>query len=418
MTGEIERKISPKISLISAFIVHACVEVPFFIFPIIVLVVGADLLQELGAFMWIGLGTLGTFGILAAGLPAPIFGWLADRQRHGLMMFLSLILGALGALIIGLFGNSFTVMMIGIGFAGLAVALYHPPGLSWVSSAFEDPDKGSYSANYNRILGIHGVGGTIGASLAPISIYFLYDSIGWRQIYLLWSIPLFVVAIGFWILVGRHESKNEYTHSLSRKPKSSLTDETTITLDNGTNSTVLIIYIFMIAMSLTYGMISFILSPFLSETKGFEISQAAFFVGFSHLLASSGQLIGGILGDKFNEKIALSFAAVLQIVTLIGIYVIDSSLILFVLYIFMAVVNAIFWPSTNSLLAKNTRHRGSAFGGFMFIVYVVKAFGPSIDGILISIDPSKYFWIFSLSCIFSVTAFISLLLLKTNPENT
>ncbi len=178
MTGEIERKISPKISLISAFIVHASVEVPFFIFPVIVLVVGNDLLQELGAFMWIGLGTLGTIGILAAGLPAPIFGWLADRQRHGLMMFLSLILGALGALIIGLFGNSFTVMLIGLGFAGLAVALYHPPGLSWVSSAFEDPDKGSYSANYNRILGIHGVGGTIGASLAPISIYFLIDNIG------------------------------------------------------------------------------------------------------------------------------------------------------------------------------------------------------------------------------------------------
>ncbi|MHA2224328.1 MAG: hypothetical protein ACXAC8_03950 [Candidatus Hodarchaeales archaeon] len=71
-------QISPKKSLISAFIVHGAAEVPFFIFPMVVLAVGSDLFQDLEAFKWIGLGAIGTIGALSAGLPSPIFGWFAD----------------------------------------------------------------------------------------------------------------------------------------------------------------------------------------------------------------------------------------------------------------------------------------------------------------------------------------------------
>lgn len=413
MTNAINKKISPRVSLISAFLVHAFVEVPYFIFPVIILVVGSDLFQDMGAFMWIGLGSLGTIGILAAGLPSPVFGWLSDKYRRGSMMFFSLILGALGSLIIGLLGESFIGMTIGIVVIGLGNSLYHPPGLSWVSTAFEDSERRLTSSKFNRILGIHGVGGTIGASIAPISIFFLIDTITWRQIYFLWSIPLTILAMVFWLFIARHEPTVKFS--------SPFLGNNNITKmlpswKNGINSTVLTIFVFMFAMSMTWGMISFILSPFLSEVKQFKVSQAAFFIGFSHLLAASGQMIGGILGDKYGEKIALSFAAALQVVVLIGIYVIDSSLIMFVLYVLLGVVNAIFWPSTNSLLAKSTKYRGSAFGGFMLIVNVVRSIGPSIDGLLMVIDPNNYLLIFIFSILFSIAAFFSLLFIK-NVEN-
>ncbi len=409
MANAIEKKISPRVSLISAFLVHAFVEVPYFIFPVIILVVGDDLFQDTGVFMWIGLGSLGTIGTLAAGLPSPVFGYLSDKYRRGSMMVFSLVLGAFGSLIIGIFGTSFLGMTIGIVVIGLGIALYHPPGLSWVSSAFEDPERQLNSSNFNRILGIHGVGGTIGASIAPISIFFLIDTINWRQIYFLWSIPLIILAIFFWLFVARHEPSVEYSSPHLRYDN---TTDTIISWKDDINSTVLTIFVFMFAMSLTWGMISFILSPFLSEVKQFKVSQAALFIGFSHLLAASGQMIGGILGDKYGEKIALSFAAVLQVVVLIGIYVIDSSLILFVLYVLIGVVNAIFWPSTNSLLAKSTRHRGSAFGGFMLIVNVVRSIGPSIDGVLMVMDPNSYLLIFVFAIFFSIAAFFSLIFVK------
>ncbi|UCE12840.1 MAG: MFS transporter [Candidatus Heimdallarchaeota archaeon] len=414
-----ESRLTPKITLISAIFVHGAVEIPYFIFPVILLVVESELIQELGAFVWIGLGSIGTIGAFAAGLPSPIFGWLADRHRRGLMMSLSLIIAALGALIIGLFGESFFVLMTGIGLTGLAIALYHPPGLSWISEAFVDPENQFYSTKFNRVLGIHGVGGTIGASIAELSVAFLYGSISWQEIYLLWVSPLIFLAFIFWILVGRYESHVEFNNpSPTNELGISHTEETATKLEKTTNSTMVIIFAFMFAMSLTWGMTSFILSPFLSDVKNFKISQAAFFVGFSHLIAASGQMLGGVLGDKYSEHVALSIAAVLQVIILIGIYIVDSRLplIIFILYIFLGIVNSIFWPSTNSLLAKSTVHRGSAFGLFMITVNVVRALGPGIDGLILSLDPNNYLWIFILSCIFSVIAFICLIVLKNHSE--
>ncbi|MHA2224329.1 MAG: MFS transporter [Candidatus Hodarchaeales archaeon] len=335
------------------------------------------------------------------------------------MIFFSLIIGALSALILGLFGNSFIGMMLGVAMSGIGIAAYHPAGLSWVSTAFENPSpKQDYSPNYNRILGIHGVGGTIGASIAELSVGFLIDSISWQEIYFYWFLPLFLLAVVFWIFFGRNEptfspisgnSSNEIKDSTVYKIRNSLK----INLDSGK----VFILLFMFAMSISWGMTGFILSPFLSEVKNFKISQAALFVGFSHLIAASGQMMGGIIGDKYSETVSLSIAAGFQVLILIGIYSIDLPVLLFILYIFLGVVNAIFWPSTNSLLAKSTTHRGSAFGLFMLIVNVVRAFGPGIDGVLISVDPYNYLWIFSISCFFSFVALISLLLLRRKAKN-
>ena len=48
------------------------VEIPYFNFPVLILVVGEDL--NLGEFMLIGLGSIGTVEMLAAGLPAQLLG--------------------------------------------------------------------------------------------------------------------------------------------------------------------------------------------------------------------------------------------------------------------------------------------------------------------------------------------------------
>ncbi|MFW9992110.1 MAG: MFS transporter [Candidatus Odinarchaeota archaeon] len=403
-------ELTPKTSLISAFLVHASVEIPFFIFPVIVLLVGNDLFQNLGAFKWIGLGSLGTIASLAAGLPSPFFGWLADRYRRGAMMFYSLIISALGALIIGFLGKSFIAMAAGVGLTGLGVSLYHPPGLSWVSTAYEDPVRQSYSSNYNRVLGIHGMGGTVGASIGPLSVYLLVDIINWRQIYILWAIPLVILAVGFWLFVGRYESRVEY---FSSSPENLYTGNKANNMYLGNNRAVLVVFGFIFTMSLAGGMISFILSPFLSEVKKFKVSEAAFFVGFANLLGAIGQLIGGYLGDKFSEKFALLCSTTLQVGILVGIYIITQNFILFVFYIGLGMVTAIFMPATNSLLAKSAARRGSAFGWFMLISSVVRSLGPGIDGLLISVDPNDYLLIFSLAIFLSIGAVISLLLLKS-----
>ena len=45
--------------------------------------------------------------------------------------------------------------------------------------------------------------------------------------------------------------------------------------------------------------------------KKFEkISTAALYIGLSALIGSTGQVVGGIFGDKYGEKAVLSFTAV------------------------------------------------------------------------------------------------------------
>ncbi|MFW9905278.1 MAG: MFS transporter, partial [Candidatus Thorarchaeota archaeon] len=390
------------------------VEIPFFIFPVILLLVGENLFPNLGNLRWIGLGSLGTVGTLAAGLPSPLFGRLADNYRKGTLMLISLIFAALGAFIIGLFGDSYAVMLLGVVLLGSSLALYHPAGLSWISMVFEDPETHSYSSNYVRILAVHGVGGSVGSSIGPISVFFLIDLLSWRTIYLIWAFPLTLFAIAFWILIGRHEPHSEKSLLSSNQQERIPTDQEEILSNNLHYSILYLTFIFIIVMSLPRGMINFILAPFLSEVKNFEISTAALYIGLSALFGSTGQVVGGIFGDKYGEKAVLSFTAAFQALILIGIFIFTNDIVLLVFYILLGVMNALFWPSTNSLVAKNSVKRGRAFGWVMLVANFVGALGPSIDGFLRGVDPNQYALIFYFAIFFSLCGFISFLFLKNS----
>ena len=379
----------------------------------IVLLVGKDLLPNLGSLTWIGLGSLGTLSTLAAALPAPLFGRLADKYRRGTMMFISLMLSVLGSFLIGLLGDSFVMMSFGLILMGLGIALYHPQGLSWVSTAFEDVNTQSFSPKYVRILSLHGIGGSLGASIGPLSVYFLLNTLGWRLIYLFWSFPLTVVAVGFWILIARHESPlpNVEIQETAIDNKNDLINEIRTVL--------LLVFAFITVMSITRGMINFILSPFLSEVKNIEIATAALFVGLSTLIGATGEFLGGVIGDKFGERTVLSIFACVQIGFLFLIFISEVRIILLILYLLLGINSAFFWPSSNSLVAKNSKRsgRGRAFGWLMLIAHFFGALGPSIDGILLAIDPNQYTMIFVGACIFSAAGFLILTLLGRIQNN-
>ncbi len=401
-----KNKIEPRISLISAFILHASVEIPYFIFPVILLLVGSDLFQDSTTTGWLGLGTIGTIGTLSTALPSPFFGVLADKYRRGLMMTVSLILASLGTVIIGLWGNYFLIMLCGVAILGFGVSLYHPPGLSWVTTAYEDPDTHSFSRNYNQILALHGIGGGLGASLGPLSVYFLLGSLSWQELYLFWSFPLIIITIAFWLLVGRHEpdNNNEVDNPESNRENNIRNEFSMKNSIKGSQLFLLIIFAFMIAMSLNRGMINFILSPFLSEAKGVELTDAALFIGISTLIGSTGQLLGGYFGDKQGEDRVLFFDSILMVIILVIIYTAEIIPVLFLAYILLGIINAIFWPSTNSLVAKHSKQKGQAFGLVMLIANLVGALGPLLVGILRTIDPTSYSLIFVFASLFSILA--------------
>jgi MFS family permease len=384
-------KIPPRRALITAFILHGSVEIPFFIFPVILLLVGSDLFPT--TEFWFGLGSLGTVAYLAASLPSPIFGHFAENRRNGPLMITSLLLSCTGSFLIGIYGDSFLVLILGLVLMGLAMALYHPQGLSWITQAFEDPDTGSYSSKYVRILSLHGIGGTVGAAIGPLSIFFLIKIISWREIYLFWSLPL--------IFVIRHEPKKTMI-----TPSDDKINRVRMEKQSKNYYLILIlVFAFITTLSLARGMITFILSPFLSEIKNVEIATAALFIGVSTFLGASGEIIGGVFGDKFGERTVLSSFALIQVIILIVIFVSEIKVILFISYICYGISSSLFWPSTNSIVVKHSNHRGRAFGWVMLVAHFFAALGPTIDGIIISLDPNRYLLIFILAIAFSLVGY-------------
>ncbi|MFX0084911.1 MAG: MFS transporter [Candidatus Hodarchaeota archaeon] len=419
MNKEQMSEISPRTSLISALLIHCTVEIPFFIFPVILYYVETNIFPTLGELSWIGVGSIGTVGTLAAALPSPFFGQLADKYRRGVMMALSLLITILGSLIIGLWGDSFFVVFLGMILMGTALALYHPPGLSWVSSAFEDPETKSFSKNYVKILAFHGIGGSLGASLGPLSVYFLIDSLdSWRYIYLIWLPFLIVVMAGFWIFTGRKEPKNSFQQTFKQKTtqlhlETRKLTSTQYNRSGNLKNVLYFIFFFIVVMSLTRGMINFILSLFLFEEKNLIIAEAALLVGISTLIGSTGQVIGGVVGDKYGESTVLSATALIQVFILFVIFFSESVPTLLLFYILLGIMNALFWPSTNSFVARNSKQRGQAFGYVMLSANLIGALGPIIDGFLLVIDPNRYLLIFTFASFFSLSAFLSLVYLKT-----
>ena len=396
-------KIPPRLALVTAFIIHGSVEIPFFIFPVILLLVGSDLFPT--ASTWFGLGSLGTIGYLAAGLPSPLFGHFAEQRRNGPFMIVSLLLSCLGSFLIGLFGGTFLILVIGLTMMGLAMALYHPQGLSWITKSYEDPSTGNYSSKYVRILSLHGIGGTLGAAIGPLSVFFLIKIISWRQIYLFWVLPLLLIAFWSWIFVIRHEPKTTLISPSDEKINMSKIKNKS----NNYRLTLFLIFAFITVLSLTRGMINFILSPFLSEIKNIEIATAALYIGLSTLLGASGEYTGGVLGDKFGERAVLSSFALTQIIILIVIYVSEINIVLFMFYICYGISSSLFWPSTNSLVVKNSIHRGRAFGWVMLVAHFFGALGPTIDGLIMTLDPNRYQLIFVLAIGFSLVGFFFVL---------
>jgi MFS family permease len=413
-----ENRNGPYLSLLSAFVIHGSIEIPFFIYPVIVLLVGNDLFPTIGVDRWLALGFLGTIGAASAALPSPFIGRLADRQRRGKLMLFSLFLAILGSFSIGMWGDSYLVMMGAQMLLGSALAFYHPPGLSWVTTAFEDKSTTQISPRYVRILATHGIGGTLGAAIGPLSVYFLIETMTWRQVYSFWVIPLFVVAFAFWFLVGRHETPHSTldANDQSEFPVSTSEGRLQPPPYPRVPRALVLLFGFIISISITRGIVNFILSPFLAEVKNFEIATAALFVGLSTLVGAFGEISGGIFADRYGEKVVLASLALSVPLFLTGIYVINEPSLLLGLYLLLGVLFAFFWPSTNSLVAKHTIQRGMGFGWVMLLAHLFGALGPVLAGQLRVVDPTQYFLIFATACLCSLIGLFFLFLFQRNPR--
>ena len=116
------------------------------------------------------LGIVAAGGALASGVTAPLGGMLADKIGSRKVL---IIYGFTTGILCLVVAASNSVLMLGISFTllGLALGLYHPVGLTFISRTVRA---------HSMAFGYHGIAGNIGQAIAPAMAAFLAGLFNWR----------------------------------------------------------------------------------------------------------------------------------------------------------------------------------------------------------------------------------------------
>ena len=275
------------------------------------------------------------------------------------------------------------------------MSIYHPAGLTLISRRTNSLSK---SMSY------HGIAGSLGLAFGPIVSSLLTTFINWRYAYFLVMIIFLILFIATYFLL----ELKFYNYKVKSKRKLF-------------NQKLIIFYLINclagIAFSsfLTYMPIFFSIK--LININLMPILIGGFFTTLVLLAGIPGQIVGGIIGEKYNKSLIIMILCLLHIPLLIIIPLLKGYVLIF-FTLLLGFINFIFQPIGNSIIADYTvsSQRGIAYGLSFFLGFGIGSFGSGIGGILLSNwNISLVFYFAALVMILSIIP--SLFLLKFDKNN-
>lgn len=154
----------------------------------------------------------------AVNLPA---GFLADafRRRTSILLAISMAWIGLAYVMVGT-AHSYPLVLLGIALVGMGGATWHPPAMGTLSRLWAD--------RRGLALSLHGVGGSIGDTVAPLAVGAILLGLQWRNLLQIAFVPavLFALVVA-WGLRKMHSQKHgqpgtagSYLKSLRGVPRS------------------------------------------------------------------------------------------------------------------------------------------------------------------------------------------------------
>ena len=298
-------------------------------------------------------------------------GLLADRLGHMKLISFSLFLQVLAASLILLFPTVEAIVLC-FSLTALASTFYHPPALSATTNVIP-PDF------LSRGLGFHGASGTLGIAFGPITLGLVLSWFGWRYVYLIWVVPIFVIAV-IALFVDLHEpSPVEHSEAKGKSLTTPLKDVLSVTF--------LSFLLLMLFRSAAGGTISTYLTTYLTESKGLDASLASIIFGLSPLIGLASVIMGGYIGDKFGWKRSLTLIISTVSIALFCMFVSTSIIQTVLFYLVYGFFNIMTMPITTSLVARiiPPKSRGTAYSLQFIPMSIIGIVMPIILGILINL---------------------------------
>ena len=218
-------------------------------------------------------------------------GFLADLFRRHTAIILASAFVAFGiSHFLVAQAPTFAWMIPCVALLGVGTALWHPASIGSLSRRFPDR-RGS-------ALAVHGVGASVGDTIAPIAIGFLLLSMSWQQLLELQIIPAVLAALALWKGLS-HIYKNQVG---TRSSVGSYWSDIRSLLRNH-------VVLAIIGVNVLTGMARLTVTTFLPIYIQDDLNYSAFGLGFFwgllHMMGAVSQPVMGYLSDKFGRKFIL-----------------------------------------------------------------------------------------------------------------
>ena len=301
-------------------------------------------------------------------------GMLADRFNHRYLVSISIILCATAAVMVSQ-AQSVYLLIISLSILAFSSTFYHPAAFSFTSELFDTSQR-------NKALGIHGAGGTFGTSIGPITLGLLMVYIGWRNVYLLWAVPISIFAFLVFTKLKtetfrRHE-KSEFVNNNNLKKSASI---------KSVLSRELLILLSVIGIS-SFGTqaLSPYMTSYFSDVRGMPIGLSTILFGLVSTMGLLSAPIGGYFADKLGEKKWLTITFIGILLSISGVALSSSIYFLVIFYLLNGFFQFAGMAANSSLVASFTpkSRRGLGYGLFFLPTNLVGSVSPLVSSVIVS----------------------------------
>lgn len=313
-------------------------------------------------------------------------GMLAERFSMKHLLFASMVIEGVSALFLSQ-TRSFWALVLGVSVMRISSPIYHISGLSRISMLTK-------REQLSRAMGFHNAFGNLGAAIGVVSLSVFLPTLGWRWIYLFWSLP--ILAWGFIVL--RFPQLDTVRTEKTEEELISRGSQLSAVFSKGFLIFLLVICFRAVGVA---GANTFIPTYFVMERKLLE-STASLIFGLGPFMGIAGSIVAGTLGDRVGAKKMLSLAILGSAFSLIVLSLLSDLYLLVPVFLILSFFDSLVWTPMNTLVVDMTPEvvRGLGFSVYFMIGGLISAISPIMAAKVIELSSILYLFPFSAFLVF------------------